>query len=50
MMLDGIANGYAVSVCDLPVAWKIKAVTDAKYQGFEYVRYVLASPITALRR
>lgn len=37
-MLDGIGNGYAVSVSDLPVAWRIEVVRDDKYRGFEYVR------------
>ena len=46
-MLNGIANGYAVSVADFPVAWKIEAVNDAKYQNFEYVRYGLTSPTTS---
>ena len=38
-MLDGIANGCAVSVSDLPVAWRIQRVVDEKYREFEYVRY-----------
>lgn len=37
-MLDGIGNGYAVSVSDLPVAWRIEVVKVATYRGFEYVR------------
>jgi hypothetical protein len=37
-MLDGIGKGYAVSVSELPVAWKIHTVEDTRYQGFEYVR------------
>ena len=37
-MLNGIGNGFAVSVSELPVAWKLHVVEDTKYQGFEYVR------------
>jgi hypothetical protein len=37
-LLQGIANEFAVSVSDFPVAWKITVVDDAKYSGFEYVR------------
>ena len=37
-MLNGLGNGTAVSVSDLPVAWKIQAVVDDRYRGFEYVR------------
>ena len=37
-MLNGIANRYAVSVAEFPVAWKIEVVNDAEYRGFEYVR------------
>ena len=48
-MLDGIANGYAVSVSDFPIAWKIQAVNDTKYSGFEYVRYGLTSLMMTLR-
>jgi len=48
-MLNGIGNGHAVSVSDFPVAWKIQAVDDARYRGFEYVRYDLTSPTMALR-
>jgi len=46
-MLNGIANGYAVSVSDLPIAWKIERVYDEKYRGFEYVRYGPASSAVA---
>jgi len=38
IMLDGISNGYSVSVSDFPVAWKIQVVDDAIYSGSEYVR------------
>jgi hypothetical protein len=37
-MLNGLGKGTAVSVSDLPVAWRIEAVRDDKYRGFEYVR------------
>jgi len=47
-MLDGIGNGYAVSVSDLPVAWKIQRVVDEQYRGFEYVRYGPGSSTIAL--
>ena len=41
-MLDGLGK-YAISTSDFPVAWRIVAVNDTKYQGFEYVRYGLVS-------
>jgi len=37
IMLNG-GNGTVVSVSELPVAWRIEAVNDDKYRGFEYVR------------
>lgn len=47
-MLDGIGNGDAVSVSEFPVAWKIQAVSDPKYRGFEYIRYGMVPTTMAL--
>jgi hypothetical protein len=37
-MLQGLGGGSTVSVSEFPVAWKIVAVDDDIYRGFEYFR------------
>ncbi|KAF9781721.1 hypothetical protein BJ322DRAFT_240454 [Thelephora terrestris] len=36
---DGLGNGAPLIVTPYPVAWRIEPAVDAKYRGFEYVRF-----------
>ena len=45
-MLEGTGNESAVSVSEFPVAWKVVVVDDARYSGFEYVRWDPVSHLT----
>ena len=35
----GLTNGCNLAVSAYPAAWKIEAVDDEIYRGFEYVRF-----------